>query len=389
MDPFPMDTRSAESCDCSPLPGADPNAPCCGGAPPPPSRAEEQPGYAICGFVDTFAHLPTGRVPMVTTRLSLKDRLGTAMVRSGIRRGQYTVAPGLYGIGHPDAAAPVLVTANYKLTFDILRSHLAGTDAWILVLDTHGINVWCAAGKKTFSTKEVVKRVRECRLDEVVDHRRLVLPQLGATGVDGRQVRRSCGFEVLWGPIRSEDLRSYLSSGFTAASDMRKVTFTLVERAVLVPVELAAVPKPLLWTCLAALVMSGIGREVFSLQAAWTRGGAMIAACLAGIFCGAVVTPLLLPWLPGRPFAGKGALVGAVGGLLLVLLAGPLALLEGAALLLLTTAVSSYLAMNFTGSTPFTSPSGVEKEMRRAMPLQGAAVGLFAAMWLGSAFAGF
>jgi hypothetical protein len=30
--------------------------------------------------------------------------------------------------------------------------------------------------------------------------------------------------------------------------------------------------------------------------------------------------------------------------------------------------------MNFTVSTPYTSPTGVEKEMRRAMPAQAAGV---------------
>jgi hypothetical protein len=44
--------------------------------------------------------------------------------------------------------------------------------------------------------------------------------------------------------------------------------------------------------------------------------------------------------------------------------------------------VSSYLDMNFTGSTPFTSPSGVEWEMKRAIPLQTLATLVAAALWL-------
>jgi hypothetical protein len=52
----------------------------------------------------------------------------------------------------------------------------------------------------------------------------------------------------------------------------------------------------------------------------------------------------------------------------------------------MTVALSSYLAMNFTGSTPYTSPSGVEKEMRRAIPLQTAAAVLGLIIWVVSAF---
>jgi hypothetical protein len=42
--------------------------------------------------------------------------------------------------------------------------------------------------------------------------------------------------------------------------------------------------------------------------------------------------------------------------------------------------------MNFTGSTPFTSPSGVEKEMRKAMPLQAAVALIALVAWVGAAF---
>jgi acetyl-CoA decarbonylase/synthase complex subunit gamma len=33
-------------------------------------------------------------------------------------------------------------------------------------------------------------------------------------------------------------------------------------------------------------------------------------------------------------------------------------------------AVSSFFMLNFTGSTPYTSPSGVKKEMKWALPVQ-------------------
>ena len=99
-------------------------------------------------------------------------------MRWGIGRMLYRVEPGLYAVGRPDPQSPVLVSANYKLSFDRLRRQLGGWDAWILVLDTKGVNVWCAAGKGTFGTDELVGRVESCRLAEVVAHRRLIVPQL-------------------------------------------------------------------------------------------------------------------------------------------------------------------------------------------------------------------
>jgi len=105
------------------------------------------------------------------------------MVRWGINRNKYRVGPGLYAVGTPGPESEVFVTANYKLTFDILRKNMTGLNVWILVLDTKGVNVWCAAGKGTFGTKELVSRIRLVSLERIVNHKRLILPQLGATGV--------------------------------------------------------------------------------------------------------------------------------------------------------------------------------------------------------------
>ena len=98
-------------------------------------------------------------LPHVSTRLGMADYLGAVRVRLGIRRDAYRINPGLYAVGHPTSASDVFVTANYKLSFDTLRKNLDGMDGWILVLDTKGINVWCAAGKKTFGTAELVRQI--------------------------------------------------------------------------------------------------------------------------------------------------------------------------------------------------------------------------------------
>ena len=170
---------------------------------------------------------------------------------------------------------------------------------------------------------------------------------------------------------------------------MRQVTFSTLDRLILIPVELAHLPKPSLWIFLAVFAVSGIGTHVFSFSAAWVRGVMLAIAYVAGILAGAVATPLLLPWIPGRSFALKGAITGVLSAIgILVLFRSDLQLLGALALMLCTTAISSFLAMNFTGSTPFTSPSGVEKEMRKAIPLQATALLLALIAWVGSAFAG-
>ena len=80
----------------------------------------------------------------------------------------YKVEPGLYAVGSPDSASPVLVTSNYKMTFDRVRAELGGLNLWLMVLDTDGVNVWCAAGKGTFGIAEFVNRIRVTGLDGIV-----------------------------------------------------------------------------------------------------------------------------------------------------------------------------------------------------------------------------
>jgi hypothetical protein len=129
------------------------------------------------------------------------------------------------------------------MTFDVVRREANGLDAWILVLETNGVNVWCAAGKGTFGTDEVVRRVHATRLEEVVDHRKLVVPQLGATGVAAHEVRKRSGFSVVYGPVRASDIKRFLAAGMKTTPEMRQVTFGTVDRLVLAPVELVMMLK--------------------------------------------------------------------------------------------------------------------------------------------------
>lgn len=369
--------------------GQNVDEPCCGKPTGPPSSPFERPGYLLCDHVSAFLNTPAGMVPQIRTDLNKKDVLGNGLVRLGVNRNEYKVAPGLYAVGTPDADAPVLVSCNYKLTFDHLRSHLTGVDGWLLILDTRGINVWCAAGKGTFGTDELIRQVQNTQLDKVVSHRKLVVPQLGATGVAAARVKKACGFEVLWGPVRAEDVRAFLQNPKKVDPRLRQVTFTFAERLVLIPVEITLLGKTLAWTLLAIFLLSGIGASVFSFSMAWQRGGLAVAACLAGVVAGTALVPALLPMLPGRAFAVKGVITGlaAVAIVLLFLSSHPyLNFWSLLALILFAVAVSSFTAMNFTGSTPYTSPSGVEKEMRTAIPLQLAAVVLAAGIWIGNGF---
>ncbi len=289
----------------------------------------------------------------------------------------YLVPPGLYAIGSPTPSDPVLVTANYKMSFDLVRSALAGRNAWLLVLETNGINVWCAAGKGTFGSEELVTRIEASRLATAVSHRLLILPLLGAPGVSAHEVRARTGFSVCFAAVRAEDIPRYLDGGMRSEPGMRELTFTFRERLVLIPIELVIALKGSVWIL-----------PLLALAAAWRDGrfspGAAIPAILAycgAVIAGTVITPLALPWLPTRSFAVKGALVGVLWSLLFLAVTGWRGL-AAAATVLLVSATSSFLALNFTGSTPYTSRSGVKREMRLSLPMMSAGLAAGIGCWV-------
>ena len=326
-------------------------------------------------------------MPQVKTTLGFRDHLGSARARAGMARNQYKVNPGLYCTGTPSSEAPVLVTANYKLSFDSLRRELAGMDAWILVVDTRGINVWCAAGKGTFSDDEVALQVKRTGLARIVSHRELILPQFAATGVAAYKLKKKCGFSGIFGPLRAKDIRNFMKNSKQADETMRAVTFAFVERLVLVPVEILLIWKMVALVTVISCIVSGIGPDIFALQAAWTRGLTVAGATISAVLAGALITPLLLPWIPGRQLWFKGAIVGVVTGILYILTAlGESESIEKLSIMLWLTGAASYLAMNFTGATPYTSLSGVEKEMRRGLPFQCITALSSLLLWVASPF---
>jgi hypothetical protein len=353
-------------------------------------------------YITGFTQTPAGEIPLVSTRLVLNDYIGAIKVRWAINRNNYKVLPGLYGVGSPNEKSDVLVTANYKLSFDHVRKNLKGINAWILALDTKGINVWCAAGKRTFGSRELVYRIQSTQLEKVVSHKRIIVPQLGAVGVSAHMVKKKTslssdgilgspanngptgtfkkegisltsnnGFNVLYGPVRASDIKTFLNNGYKATNEMRKVSFTFTDRLKLIPVDFVYGKKYLLPGLALILVLSGINQTGISFERAYADGlNAMLNLFLAYI-TGIVITPMLLPYIPGRPFALKGFFAGfALFSLLLVFENIGNTGLEYLSWFLLITALSSFIAMNFTGSSTFTSLSGVKKEMKIALPLQ-------------------
>jgi len=342
-------------------------------------------------FVTGAVETTVGKIPQVTASLKGADHWGTIKARWKVGRMSYIIDPGLYALGQPADQDPVLVTGNYKMSFDELRRELNGRDVWILVLDTKGINVWCAAGKGTFGTSELVRRIKSSGLEQIVSHRQLILPQLSGPGVAAHQVRKQSGFKVIYGPVRAKDLPLFMDNELSADPKMRIKTFDIRERTVLIPVELVSVLKAAFFVLPAVFFLGGLGGPEGYWNKTFNEGLFAVFAVLTAILAGAVLTPVFLPWLPGRAFSTKGICMGLVAALVLILyrmyyFTSGVGRLELAAWIFIIPSISAYLAMNFTGASTYTSLSGVKKEMRWAVPLE-IGMGLIGlGLWIGSRF---
>ncbi len=331
-----------------------------------------------------------GPVEKISSQFDWQDRLSWLRVRWGINRMGMAVRPGLYALNSPTAESQVMVTANYKMSFDHVRRNLGKRTAWILVLDTKGINVWCAAGKGSFGTDELASRIIDVGLVRLVSHTRLIVPQLGAVGVDAGAVTEQTGFHVKYGPVRACDLPEFLDHDGEVPAECRRVSFSLRDRAVLVPIEIINAGKLLLPAMALLFGLSGMCRSGFSVDRMLSQGPIAVMALAAAWVGGSLLGPLLMPLVPFRMFSLKGAVVAALA-LAGVQLAGGLrgvGVLGGIAWWLAVPAIASFIMMNFTGASPYASPSGVRREMKCSVPVQAVAGVISIVLWITQRFVG-
>jgi len=275
--------------------------------------------------------------------MSLAARLREAALeglQTAFRLAPWPTEPGLRAVGRPDELSPVVVTGNYALTVRRVRRALRGVDAWLVVAPSAGINVWCAAAGGHLGTSQVVSALKTSGVEQRVRHRRAVLPQLCATGVQAREVSRRCGWRTRFGPVYADDLPAYLASGGEKTEAMRRVRFGVRER-----LEMAAS-----WGAPCSLVVGGL---------AWLVRPGFVAP-LVGL---SLALPLLVFTLYDRlPAArrttftalavlGAGALTWAAGG-------GTAALLSAAGA---AGALSWLLTFDYAGSTPVEGGSHFEE----------------------------
>ncbi|MFQ5889709.1 MAG: HgcAB-like fusion protein [Gemmatimonadota bacterium] len=273
---------------------------------------------------------------------------------------------GIITIGDPGPTSPVFLTCNFWLTVERLKRALQGIDAYLLVANSRGVNVWCAATGGLLTNHDVVSVLKTSGIEDLVDHRQVILPQLAATGIEGRVIHRKTRWKVVWGPVEARSIPAFLDAGLVKSPEMRTVTFARRQR-----LEMAVA-----W----AFPLSLLGVVALPF---WRQGVLPLVALVWGI---SLVMFLSFPLYQGRlrrtgksvgfvffDFGEQGAplllwglfMVGLVGYLLLV---GELSWSPAFRWGLGSLVVVLILSLDLTGSTPvFKSGLHADRRLRIAL----------------------
>ena len=147
------------------------------------------------------------------------------------RFARFPCEPDTVLIGNPDKSSPVLVTCNFDYTVRHLKDYLEKEqlDCFLLVVNTKGTNVWCAAAEGIFTTDTVLSHLKVYNVRELVNHHQLILPQLSVAGVKRKELKEH-GWEGIYGPVYFADLKEFLNNGLTKNKDMQALEYGYWER---------------------------------------------------------------------------------------------------------------------------------------------------------------
>lgn len=137
---------------------------------------------------------------------------------------------GIIRIGNPDRNSPILLTGNFHLTVTRVKRALNGLDAYLLVANSRGINVWCAATGGHFTNHDVISILKVSGIENLVDHRQVILPQLAGTGVEATVIKMKTGWHMTWGPVYARDIPQFLKNDLKKDAAMRKTRFDFTQR---------------------------------------------------------------------------------------------------------------------------------------------------------------
>ena len=299
-----------------------------------------------------------------------KGIIGQMQIYKCIFTGQadhIPIEPGIYQSGKPDEKSPIIVTANYIYTYIKVMRSLKEIDAWVLCVDSRGINVWCAARGDDFGNKQLIEAVEATGIDKITNRKTLILPQLSAGGVAAPLISSEAPdfpFNILYGPVWAKYLPKYLKERPAKKPDKWKLAkFTSSHRLrAFITHTTFLLRKIFLWpTVILLLLLLGLSFiNTFWIDKFWRVGEIWLWIALANF--------LIASLFPLTNFTRKFLIKGSFFGILNVLFLGGITWAFHRSLLLIIWNSCFYFwlaffsTMSFSGYSMTTSPAEIQEE---------------------------
>ncbi|MHA2073597.1 MAG: corrinoid protein-associated methyltransferase CpaM [Candidatus Hodarchaeales archaeon] len=345
------------------------------------SRLEES-GFDILQterFIgDTFELIFAQRTPIRPSPRILSDKIMRGFrgrirgLLCILRAGSVLIPmePGLYIFGNPTNKSPVLVTANYQLTVGLVSSALQDQEVYLLVADSMGENVWCAARGDKFGNREVAEVIKATRIEELVEHTNLVLPQLSAGGVNHRELKSKLGWKGKFGPIYAKDIPKYLETGKKTVAQ-RTVSFSLKERIEMAIQQSFFLSKFFFFW----IFLFGIAGKLILPTVSVFNIAILLFPLLWIVY---IIFAFIFPFFPTASFLKRGILYG---GLLIIPFAGIGASLGSIITIgqwtVLGFVLGTFLGMDYSGASPISKPTEIDNEYPTMIILLGSCLIIF------------
>jgi ubiquinone/menaquinone biosynthesis C-methylase UbiE len=273
------------------------------------------------------------------------------------------IEPGIYQSGNPTRKSPIIVTANYDFTYIKVMRDLKDIDVWVLVIDTNGINVWCAARGNDFGNQQVLEAIEATGVQNYTKNELLLLPQLSAGGVSMPNLSKKSKnfpFKAKYGPIWSKYIPEYLKNKpVQKPANMKLAKFNIFHRTrAFITHTTFLLRKVFFYPIIASLI-------IFLVVFPWFNKLYWVIDFILWIITSNLIISFLFPL---SNFTRKFILKGLVFGIItIIILGGTFWILQKPfAYILLNTPmifwISFFSTMSFSGYSMSTSPREIQEE---------------------------
>lgn len=119
-----------------------------------------------------------------------------------------------FAIGAVTKNSPVYLTTNFSLTYYTVEGEVSSSKipSYILAAPTDGTSVLTAWAAGKFSGEKLAEFIKECGIEDLVDHREIIIP--GHVAVIKGGLEEKSGWKVIIGPAEAAGIPSFAKARF-------------------------------------------------------------------------------------------------------------------------------------------------------------------------------